>query len=142
MNRMTGHRWLRYAFGLAVLALPLAFCGCEASDTETDISATRFNIDKAMRNYTDTDEYTWDTTLDQAIATLRIDDFTEGDTSIRVYDGAGKIVLIATLNTLDSVYFSGDDMFFQRATDPGTPGRWTVVLGYEDFTGDYNLTLE
>lgn len=142
MNAETNRRILRRMLGLAVLALPLALCGCESEDTDKDITATRFSLDRELFNYTDTDEYTWDTTLDQAIVTLRIDDFTEGDTSIRVYDGAGKIVLIATLNTLDSVYFNGDDMFFQRATDPGTPGRWTVVLGYEDFTGNYDLTIE
>ena len=125
-----------------MLAAALTLGGCESEDTDEDISATRFNIDRELRNYSSTDEFTWDTTLDQAIAILKINDFTEGDTSIRVYDGAGELVLVAALNTLDSVYFNGEDMYFQRQTDRGAPGRWRIVLGYEDFTGDYNLTLE
>ena len=136
------HRILRGAFGLAVLALPLAFCGCESSDTDTDISATRFNVDKALRNCTDTDDYAWDTTLSEPVATLRINDFIEGDSTLRIYDGRGVLVLSAALNTHDSAYFTGDDMFFQRRVNRGEPGQWHIVLGFEDFTGDYDLTLE
>ena len=142
MKTSMTHRILRGALGLAVLALPLAFCGCESSDTETDISTTRFNVDKALRNVTDTDEYVWDTTLSEPLATLRINDFIEGDTTLRIYDGRGILVLSAALNTRDSVYFSGDDLYFQRRVNRGEPGQWRIVLGYEDFTGDYNLTLE
>ena len=128
--------------GLAVLALPLAFCGCESEDTDEDITATRFNLDRELQNYSNTDEYTWDTTLEEPLATLRINNFTEGDTTLRIYDGRGVLVLSAALNTYDSSYFSGDDMFFQRRVARGEPGQWRIVLGYGDFTGDYDLTLE
>ncbi|HAL92517.1 MAG TPA: hypothetical protein DCM68_05770 [Verrucomicrobia bacterium] len=128
--------------GLALLALPLAFCGCESDDTDTDISATRFNVDSELRNYSDTDEYTWDTTLDRAVVVVRIDDFTEGDVGVRVYDGAGELIFVAALNTLNSAYYNGDDFFFQRQTDQGVAGLWRIVLDYNDLTGNFDLTLE
>ena len=142
MKTSMNHWILRGALGLSLMALPLAFCGCEASDTDTDISPTRFNVDKALRNVTDTDEYAWDTTVSEPLATLRINDFIEGDTTLRIYDGRGVLVLSAALNTHDSAYFSGDDMFFQRRVNRGEPGQWRIVLGFDDFTGDYDLTLE
>jgi hypothetical protein len=136
------HRILRCMRGLAVLALPLAFCGCEASDTDTDVSSTRFNVDKEMRNYSDTDEYAWDTTLDQAVAIVRIDDFSEGDVGLRIYDGSGRLVLAETLNRLNGAYFDGEDLFFQRQTAQGTAGTWRIVLDFNDFSGGFDLTLE
>ena len=140
--KTTSHRILRCMLGLAMLALPLAFCGCESEDTDTDISATRFNVNSDLRNYSDTDEYTWDTTLDRAVAVVRIDSFTEGDVALRIYDGAGELVLISALNTLNSAFYNGEDFFFQRQTDQGTAGLWRIVLDFNDFTGDLDLTLE
>ena len=141
--KTTNGQWiLRCMLGLAVLAMPLAFCGCEDSDTDTDISATRFNVDSELWNYSDVDKYTWQTTLTQPVAIVRIEDFTEGDVGVRIYDGAGKLVLVAALNTLNSAYYSGEDFFFQRQTDPGTAGLWRIVLDYNDFTGKLDLTLE
>ena len=142
MKTSMTHRILRCALGLAVLALPLAFCGCDSSDSDTDISATRFNVDSELWNYSETDEYTWQTTLDRAVAIVRIEDFTEGDVGVRVYDGAGKLVLVVTLNTLNSAFYNGEDLFFQRQTDQGTAGLWRIVLDYNDFTGKLDLTLE
>ena len=140
MVRKSG--WVRWLLGLPLLMVALSFSGCESEDTDEDISATRFNIDRELRNYSDTDEYIWNTTLEEPLAILRINDFTEGDTSIRIYDGRGVLVLSAALNTLDSAYFSGEDLYFQRRVLRGEPGQWRIVLGYGDFTGDYNLTLE
>ena len=142
MKTSMTHRILRCALGLAVLAMPLAFCGCEDSDTDTDISATRFNVDSELWNYSDVDEYTWQTTLTQPVAIVRIEDFTEGDVGLRVYDGAGQLVLVAALNTLNSAFYNGEDLFYQRQTDPGTAGLWRIVLDYNDFTGKLDLTLE
>lgn len=127
---------------LPFLALTLVCAGCESEDTDESISPTRFNISRDLRNYSATDDFAWDTTVTRAVVTLRINDFTEGDTAIRVYDGAGKLVLAGGFNTSNNVYFSGEDMFFQRQTDSGAAGNWTIVLGYDDFTGDYDLTLE
>ena len=140
--KTTSHRILRCVLGLAVLALPLAFCGCESEDTDTDITPTRFNVNSDLRNYSDTDEYTWQTTLDRAVAVVRIDNFTEGDVALRIYDGAGDLVLISALNTLNSAFYNGEDFFFQRQTDQGTAGLWRVVLDFNDFTGELDLTLE
>ncbi len=140
MSKTTG--WLKRWRWMPMLMIGLTVGGCASEETDEDITATRFNIDREPRNDSSTDEFTWDTPLDQAIAILRIHDFTEGDTSLRVYDGAGGLVLVAALNTMDSAYFSGEDMYFQRQTARGAAGRWRIVLGYGDFTGDYDLTLE
>ena len=142
MTSTIKHAITKGLLGLALLVLPLAFGGCEASDTDTDISATRFNVNSDLRNYSDTDEYTWDTTLDRAVAVVRIDSFTEGDVALRIYDGAGELVLISALNTLNSAFYNGEDFFFQRQTDQGTAGLWRIVLDFNDFTGDLDLTLE
>ena len=142
MKTTTSHWILRCALGLAVLALPLAFCGCEDDDTDTDITPTRFNVDSDMLNYSDTDEYTWQTTLTQPLVIVRIEDFTEGDVGVRIYDGAGKLVFVAALNRLNNAYYNGEDFFFQRQTDLGTAGLWRIVLDFNDFTGKFDLTLE
>ena len=100
MKTTNGHWILRCMLGLAVLALPLAFCGCEDSDTDTDISATRFNVDSELWNYSETDEYTWQTTLTQPVVIVRIEDFTEGDVGLRIYDGAGQLVFVSAIFSL------------------------------------------
>ena len=138
----TGHWALRSLIGLTALALPLALCGCEDEKTDEDINSTRFTLERELQIYSATDEYLWDTTLSEPLATLRIHNFTEGDTALRIYDGRGVLVLSAALNTHDSSYFSGEDLFFQRRVARGEPGQWRIVLGYEDFTGDYDLTIE
>ena len=142
MTSTIKHAITKGLLGLALLVLPLAFGGCEASDTDTDISATRFNVDSELWNYSDVDEYTWQTTLTQPVAIVRIEDFTEGDVGLRVYDGAGQLVLVAALNTLNSAFYNGEDFFFQRQTDAGVAGLWRIVLDYNDFTGKLDLTLE
>lgn len=137
-TKMRAKNWL----ALPLVALALALGGCEDSDTDTDISPTRFNVDSELLNYSDVDEYTWQTTLTQPVAIVRIDDFTEGDVGVRIYDGAGKLVLVVTLNTLNNAFYNGEDLFFQRQTDAGTAGLWRIVLDYNDFTGKLDLTLE
>jgi len=122
--------------------LMLALCGCESEDTESDITATRFTVNRELWSYSSTDQYSWNTTLTRGVVTVNIDDFTGGDTSIRVYDGNGVMVFSAALSTLDSVYFTGTDLFYQNQTAIGAPGQWLVVLGYNDFTGDIDLTIQ
>ncbi len=142
MNMKKAKKWAKSLLALPMVALALALCGCESDDTDEDISPTRFNLSRELRNYSDTDEYVWDTTVSEPLATLRIKDFTEGDTSIRIYDGRGVLVLSAGFSTLDNVYFIDGDLYFQRRVARGEPGQWRIVLGYGDFTGDYNLTIE
>ena len=135
-------RDLRRMALLPLVACALALGGCESEDTDTDISPTRFSLDRELLNYSDTDEFAWDTTLGQALVVVKIDDFTEGDTSLRVYDGKGVLVLAAALNTTDYVYFNGNDLYFQKQTAKGAPGQWKIVVGYNDFTGDIKITME
>ena len=142
MKMNEAKKWAVGLLAVPMILAALVLSGCESEDTDEDISATRFNIDRELRNYSDTDEYLWNTTREEPLAILRINDFTEGDTSIRIYDGRGVLVLSAALNTFDSAYFSGEDLYFQRRVLRGEPGQWRIVLGYGDFTGDYNLTLE
>ena len=73
---------------------------------------------------------------------VRIEDFTEGAVGVRIYDGAGQLVLVTALNTINNAFYNGEDLFFQRQTDPGVAGLWRIVLDYNDFTGKLELTLE
>ncbi|MGD9782934.1 MAG: hypothetical protein AB7V14_12425 [Kiritimatiellia bacterium] len=142
MNTNKAKKWAQSLLALPLLAAMLVLVGCESDDTETDVTPTRFTLDSELWNYSDTDDYTWDTTLDRAVAIVRIDDFTEGDVGMRIYDGAGKLVLVAALNTLNNAFYNGEDLFFQRQTDQGVAGRWRIVLDFNDFSGKFDLTLE
>jgi hypothetical protein len=126
----------------AAMMASVALCGCESEDTDSDITTTRFSVERELRNYTSTDQYSWNTTLTEALVTVDIDDFTEGDTTLRVYDGNGVLVLSAALNTANNVYFTGSDLYYQNRTESGAAGQWLVVLGYNDFTGDIDITME
>jgi hypothetical protein len=137
-----GKGWGWRLLSVAMLLGAMAICGCESEDTSQDITPTRFSVDRELRNYSATDEFTWDTTLTEPLATVRINDFQEGDTALRVYDGRGTLVLSAALNTLNSAYYDGNSLFFQQRTAKGVAGQWRVVLGYNDMTGDISLTME
>ena len=142
MNSMPGAGWIVRMVASSLLCCAPVFCGCSSESTDTDITPTRFYMDRELRNYTSTDEFTWDTTLNQAMATIRIADFMEGDTTLRVYDGRGNLVLESFLSTSDFVYFNGNDLYFQKRTDVGFSGQWRVVVGYNDFTGGITITME
>ena len=142
MKRYMRNGWWARGLGVAAVCCAAVLCGCESEDTDKDITSTRFNVERDLVNYSSTDEFTWDTTLTQALVTVRINDFREGDTSLRVYDGRGDLVFAVALNTLNSAYYNGEDLFFQRRTDAGQAGLWRVVFGYDDFTGDLNITME
>jgi hypothetical protein len=129
--------WARGMLALPILAVALALCGCESEDTDENITPTRFNISRELRNYSDTDEYVWETTVTEPLATLRINDFTEGDTSIRIYDGRGVLVLSAALNTFDNASTTSTKTCISsggsRAATPGhvadRAGVWRLHRG-------------
>ena len=89
-----------------MMMIGLTVGGCASEETDEDIPATRLSVDREPRNDSSTDEFTWDTMPDQAIAMPHIRDFTAGNTSLRVYDGAGGRG-VAALNPLDSVKSAG-----------------------------------
>lgn len=143
MKRLLGVGLLRLALLGPLMAFSLVFCGCgESEDTDSDITATRFYVDRQLENYSDTDEFPWETVLNEALVTVRIYDFHEGDTSLKVYDGRGTLIFSEGFSTRDNVYFTGDDFFFQRRTALGVSGTWRVVMSCSDFTGDINVTME
>ncbi len=139
---MRGKRWGERLVVAAAVVCMMACGGCESEDTESDITTTRFNVDRDLLNYTETDEFTWETTLNQALTTVRIKDFKEGDTTLRIYDGRGDQVQSAFFNTVNNVYYDGRDLFFQQRTDVGVAGTWRIVLAYADFTGEISITME
>jgi hypothetical protein len=76
--------------GVAVLlACGLLFSGCESEDSDEDISATRFHVERELTSYDGTDVYDWDTTLSRAQCEIRIKDFRAGDAVVLVYDAKG-----------------------------------------------------
>lgn len=139
---MRGKRWGGRLLVAAAVVCMTVCGGCESEDTDSDITSTRFYVDRELRNYSSTDEFTWETTLNQALTTVRIKDFKEGDTTLRIYDGRGDQVQSAFFNTVNNVYYDGRDLFFQRRTDAGVAGTWRIVLAYNDFSGDVSVTLE
>ena len=139
-KRMRVGKWLSLVL-VAGLAWMLA--GCESSDTDTDITPTKFVIDSDLVSYSDVDNYTWNTTLSQPLATIRIRDFTHGDATLRVYDARGEKVLDYYLFTPNNTIYVGSDEFVvSRLTDRGTPGAWRVELRYSEFTGDIEVTMQ
>lgn len=128
---------------MAATVMAALFCGCESEDTDSDITATRFYIERELVSYSSVDNFTWDTTLSTALATVRIKDFTHGDATLRVFDANGKLVLDKFLFTPNStIYIGGNDFVVSERTTSGTPGVWRVELGYDDFTGDMTITME
>lgn len=88
--------WSRGLFA-AMCGLALAMTGCDSEDTSSNITATRFQLDRDMNYYSSMDFFTWDTTLRQAVATIHIRDFSHGDAMLKVYDAHGKQVFARRL---------------------------------------------
>lgn len=123
---------------LLLLGLP----GCTDEDTDKSITTERFNLKRELLNYSATDEYTWNTSNTEVVVTIQVKDFREGDFTVRIFDASGKRIFDAGFNTNDRAYFIDESFYFQRLSGNGRPGDWKVVLGYNDFTGDYEITLE
>jgi len=133
----------RTVLGVLVAGLLLATCGCESEDTDSDITPTRFHMERDLLSYSSVDTFTWDTTLVQPTATVRIKDFSHGDATLRIYDANGTQILNSHLFTDDhTIYVGGNDFQVSKTTGRGTPGRWRVEMGYNDFSGEITLTIE
>ena len=138
-RKRTG-KWLLLAWVACAGAL---MTGCDDADTDTDITPTKFTVDSEMVSYSDVDNYTWETTLSQPLATIRIGDFTHGDVTLRVFDSRGEVVLDRFLFTPNNTYYvGGNDLVVSELTDRGTPGTWRVELRYDQFTGDIQVTMQ
>jgi hypothetical protein len=137
-------QWMRSMMGaMALLACGLVFVGCESEDSDKDISATRFNVERELASYDGTDVYDWDTTLSQAQCEIRIKDFRTGDAAVEVYDANGKLVLRSVLVTSDYTIYVGDNEFVRIGqTGNGASGLWKVKLLYNQFTGEQQVTLQ
>ncbi len=143
MNTFMNTRWVVGMMGTALLACAVVFCGCESEDTDSDITPTRFSLDQDLVSYSAVDNFIWDTTLNQATATIRIKDFTRGDVTFRVFDANGKVLLTRALFTPNNtIYTGGNDFVVTDQTAIGVAGAWRVELGYDDFTGEISITME
>ncbi len=133
-------KWMLGA--VVLMAAGLVFCGCESDDSDSDITPTSFKLERELVSYDGTDTYTWDTTLSQARFEIKIKDFRSGDAIVRVYDARGKLILSSTLVTPSYDLYLGDNEFSKvGVTANGTPGRWTISLGYDQFTGEQNISM-
>lgn len=116
---------------------------CESEDTDEDISATVFSLDRDLASYSGQDSYTWSTTKTSARVDMRIRDFHAGDSTIQVYDGAGRLIFTRTYLTRDNTFYTGDNEFTDvGTTEVGVAGDWVIRLSYDDFTGNQKLTLD
>lgn len=134
---------LKTMAGMTVLLVcSLGFVGCESDDSDSDVTATSFKLDRDLVSYDGTDNYSWDTTLSQARFQVTIADFRAGDALIQVFDARGKLILRSVLVTPNYTLYLGDNKFVKNGqTDMGTPGVWTVQLSYDQFTGDQTITM-
>lgn len=138
MNKISIKIWMPV---LCVLAGMLVSCSNE--DTSSNITPTQFHLERDLANYSSTDNFTWETSLDQVLATIRIRNFTHGDTTIRVFDARGKQILSRYLFTPNStIYLGGNDFLTTVLSKQATPGTWRVELRYSQFTGDIDLAME
>jgi hypothetical protein len=143
MKKYMSSSWMVRMMAVAAVFCMAGFCGCESEDTDSDITSTRFYIDRDLKSYSSVDNFTWDTTLTQPTATVRIKDFTHGDATLRVFDATGRLVLTSYLATPNNtIYVGGNDFVVSKRTTPGTAGAWRVELGYDDFTGEISVTIE
>lgn len=135
---------MRWMICLGVLlGCSLVFWGCESEDSDADINATRFYLDRELTSYDGTDVYDWNTTLSQAQFEIRIKDFRAGDAAVRVYDANGKLLLSSVLVTANYTIYVGDNEFVRIGqTDTGTPGLWKVQLSYNQFSGEQRITMQ
>jgi hypothetical protein len=125
-----------------LLACCVGFVGCESDDSDSDITATSFKLERDLASYDGTDNYEWDTTLSQARFEIRIKDFRAGDAFINVFDSRGKLLLKSVLATPSYTLYAGDNEFSRIGqTAQGAPGRWIVQLGYNQFSGDQTITM-
>jgi len=130
---------------VVLLVMPVMMClvSCEDEDSSSDITPERFYLERDLTSYSGTDIYNWDTTLSKARVHFRVEDFRNGDASVRVRDADGRQIFYRLLNTRDAVYLIGDNDFeFVAFTAEGTPGRWTIELRYDDVTGETKLTMD
>lgn len=128
---------------VVLLASGLLFGGCEGEDSDENITATSFSVDRQLTSYDGADVYDWDTTLSQAQFTVQIKDFRAGDAAIRVYDATGKLLLSSSFVTPSYTLYVGDNEFVRTGrTAAGKPGLWKVHLSYSQFTGEQQVTMQ
>jgi len=133
----------RASFVALGLALGGWLSGCGGEDTSTDITPQHFQVQRDLTAYSAVDVYDWDTTLTSARLEYHIHDFHSGDTTIRVYDADGTLLLMRALVTPDYTLYVGDHEFVAVAfTGTGKAGRWTVQLSYNNFTGDTTVIMD
>jgi hypothetical protein len=130
---------------MMLLVVPITMClvSCEDEDSSSTITAESFYLERDLSSYSGTDVYDWETTLTQARVHLRVEEFRNGDASIRIRDADGRQIFYRLINTFDAVYLVGDSDFeFVAMTAEGTAGRWTVELRYDDVTGETKLQMD
>lgn len=128
---------------VALLASGFLLSGCESEDTDQDITATRFNVERELLSYDGADVYEWNTTLSKAQFEIRVKDFRAGDAAVRVYDADGKLLLSSVIVTANYTIYVGDNEFVKVGqTASGKPGLWKVELSYDQFSGEQQVTLQ
>jgi hypothetical protein len=128
---------------VVLLAGGFLFSGCESEDTDQDITATRFNVERELLSYDGTDVYEWNTTLSKAQFEIRVKDFRAGDALVRVFDAAGKLILSSVIVTPSYTIYVGDNEFVKIGqTASGKAGLWKVELSYNQFSGEQQVTLQ
>ena len=151
--RFFGHRlgaglvdWGRLGILTAACLAVLVFFGPGCHDSADDdfvaTSQTSIAIKEELSWETGDSVYDWNAPGGVARMTLEVDDFSHGDLRIQVFDALGVEILDNLYKTIDWFYYIDGEYYDLDFTDPGAAGRWTIVFGFREFTGDVHLILE
>lgn len=126
------------------LALAVAFGmgSCSESSSSSVATETSIVIEEEREFSSDDSSHDWQAPGGVARVTVEVDDFNHGDMRIRVFDAKGVRIWQKTYNSNDWYWYIDGDYIDIDLTDDGEAGLWTIILDFDDFTGDVELTLE
>ncbi len=127
-----------------LLAVAAASCSDEHHEDDTDLATSpqTFILDRDASFEDGPEFYDWQTANTVVRMDLNIDDYYSGRLWLQVFDARGTLVLNNVYGDDDYWIVGGGDIFHVDYTSSaGLPGLWTVVLDFDDFSGDISLTL-
>lgn len=115
------------------LSASAALAGCTgAGQCGASTHANGLDFGCQVANKTDTMTYTFHNGLGGASVNMG-SQIASGTVTVKIQDGAGKEVFART--------YSGASQSGDSTTRSGTPGTWTVLLRFQDATGQIGLDV-
>jgi len=135
-----------YPIPLVLLLAACVFtCSCCDDDDNDKSSETENNSITIKEDHDwsfDVNDYTWDSPGTTARINLEIDDFHHGDMLVTIFDSKGETIFSKLYWSFDWYWYIDGEFTDIDFTDSGEPGQWTIVLEFDEFTGDVKLIVE